>query len=153
MKLEKLKESRANSISKFKNSPNTKSVENLRDKLRVIPGPRTLHEKLEKVFTKLNLSWTFVKGGSFESSDCYKILKHAKSIAEVLLKQRKLSGIQLGSEAVLGLFLEWVKLLRAEFSLKCKIRSLCVHARRVWRTYIELQCVSSPHFLLRKYLT
>ena len=65
----------------------------------------------------------------FQGSDCYKILKHAKSIAEVLLKPQQVSGIELGSEAVLHLFLEWVKLRRAEFSLTCKIRSLCVHER------------------------
>ena len=45
------------------------------------------------------------------------------------MKPQQLSQFELGSEAVLHLFLEWVKLRRAEFSLTCKIRSLCVHER------------------------
>ena len=106
--LHNIKKRRANATSKFKNTANTKRVEKLRENLRVKPGP---------LFTTQSLSWTLVKGGSFEGSDCYKIIRNVSVIAEALLKPQKFTDFELGSEAVLHLFLEWVRLRRAEFSL------------------------------------
>ena len=114
---------------KFESCKIVKEFNGARESLIRVPG--IYMSQLKTSFENMKLSWSKIKGGSFEGNECYKLLRSLKEISSNLLKPKVhykgTKSISVGNSCTRSLFDEWTRLRVAEFSFTCRIRSLCLH--------------------------